>query len=233
MYLNKLLKLEDIVDQIMKNEQGALPKVKIDPEHGKIIADAYEKMEHNPNHPDVKAAYGALINETKKQYKDMLDKGLKISKTKKGMDNPYPTSKHLHEDVDRGHMWYFPTEQGFGSEGDHPDDHPMLEPTEFKDNEGKPMLANDIFRVVHDSIHSKLRNNFGSKGEHEAYLEHKKTYSPLAQKALATETMGQNNWVWAGPKSEGYRKDPKNSTIYAPQKAGLLPDRILEGKWHE
>jgi hypothetical protein len=56
------------------------PQVKINPEHGKVIADAYHNMKHDPNHPDVKAAYGALINETKQQFQNMLNQGLKISK---------------------------------------------------------------------------------------------------------------------------------------------------------
>lgn len=206
-------------------------QVKINPEHGKIIANAYENMPHNPNHPQVKAAYNTLINETKQQYKKMLDSGMKFTKIKSGMDNPYPTSKHLHADVDKGHMWYYPTEAGFGHGENQFKDHPMLQPTEFKDDEGKPMLANDIFRQVHDSIHHKLRNGFGPKGEHEAYLEHKKMYSPLAQKALASETMGQNSWVTAGPYAEHNKKNP-SQTVFAEQKAGLLPEDIINGKWH-
>ncbi|HUM42181.1 MAG TPA: hypothetical protein PKI14_04455 [Fervidobacterium sp.] len=207
--------------------------VKINPEHGKIIADAYENMPHNPEHPQVKAAYDALINETKQQYKDLLASGLKVSKMKPGMENPYPTSKHLHADIENNnHMWYYPTEQGFGTESVAPQNHPMLQPTEFKDDEGKPMLANDIFRQTHDFIHNKLKNGFGPKGEHEAYLEHKKSYSPLAQKALATETMGQNSTVNFGKHGEHNRKNPAQ-TIFADQKAGLLPEHIINGEWHK
>lgn len=223
---------KDEGDDFEKNENfPGRPKVQINPEHGRQIADAYEQMKHDPEHPDVKAAYGALIDETKKQYQNLLDSGLKISKIPQGQPNPYPTSKHLHDDVDSGHMWYYPTDQGFGS-GDVSKDHPMLQPTEFKDNEGKPMLANDCFRVVHDKIHHNLRNKFGAKGEHEAYIAHKKTFSPLAQKALATETMGQNSWVnYSTAHGEHNRKNP-TKTIFADQKAGLLPDHILNAKWH-
>jgi hypothetical protein len=207
------------------------PKVNLNPEHGKIIANAYENMKHQPNHPQVKAAYNALINETKDQFKDMLNRGIKISKMKPNQENPYPTSKHLHADLDKGHMWLFPTELGFGSETDMPKDHPMLQPTEFM-HEGKPLLANDIFRLVHDSIHHKLRNGFGPKGEHESFLEHKKMYSPLAQKALATETMAQNSYVNFSNKI-GHLNQKKPGSAYAPQKAGLLSDNIINGKWHE
>ena len=214
--------------------QGPIaPQVKINPEHGKIIANAYENMKHDPNHPDVKAAYDALIGETGQQYQNLLNSGLKVSKMKAGQPNPYPTSKHLHADVDKGHMWYFPTELGFGSEDSIPHDHPMLRPTQFKDNEGQPMLANDVFRVVHDKIHHNLRNGFGPKGEHESYLEHKKTFSPLAQKALFTETAAQNNHVnWSEKNGEHNRANP-SQTIFAPQKSGLLPKNITEGDWHK
>lgn len=214
-----------------KNEK---PFVKINPEHGKMIADAYESMPHTPDHPETKAAYQALINETKEQYKNLLAGGLKISKMRPDMQNPYPTSKHLHADLENNnHMWYYPTETGYGPEGSSQSlNHPMLQPTEFKDPEGKPMLANDVFRVVHDTIHNKLKNGFGPKGEHESYLEHKKTYSPLAQKALATETMGQNSTVNFGTHGEHNRKNP-SQTIYAEQKAGLLPEHIINGNWHQ
>lgn len=217
--------------ETLAKAEGQAPKVNLNPAHGKIIADAYGQMKHDPNHPEVKAAYGALINETKKQFQDMLNSGFKISKIKEGQENPYPTSKHLHADVDNGHMWYFPTEQGFGSGDEIHKDHPMLQPTEFNHG-GKPMLANDLFRVVHDRIHHKLRNGFGPKGEHESFLEHKKMYSPLAQKALASETMGQNSFVNFSNEI-GHLNQQKPGSAYAPQKAGLMPDHIINGKWHE
>jgi hypothetical protein len=208
------------------------PVVKLNPEHGRMIADAYHNMKHDPSHPEVKASYDALINETKQQYKDLLASGLKISKIQPNMDNPYPTSKHLHADMtNNNHMWYYPTSLGFGSEDSIPHDHPMLRETEFKDPEGKPMLANDVFRVVHDSVHNKLKNGFGPKGEHESFLEHKKTYSPLAQKALATETMGQNNYVNFSSQI-GHLNRAKPGSAYAPQKAGLMPDEIINKDWH-
>ena len=109
----------------------------------------------------------------------------------------------------------------------------MLQSTEFH-LDGKPLLANDLFRIVHDYRGHYLggKSTFGPKGEHQAYLTHKKDFSPLAQKALATETMGQNSWVNFGPYGEKNKKNPQNTT-YAEQKAGLLPDEIINGRWHE
>ena len=202
--------------------------VKINPEHGKIIADAYENMKHGPNHPAVKASYDALINEIKTQFKDLINKGLKIDKMKSGT-NPYPTSREMHEDVEKNnHLYYFPTAEGYGAQEQNKN-HPMLQETEFK-HENQPLLANDMFRIVHDvnGHHIGGKSGFGPKGEHQAYLTHKKMYSPLANKALFTETAGQNNYVNFGPNGESNRKDPKN-TIYAEQKAGLMPDEIING----
>jgi hypothetical protein len=208
-------------------------EIKLNPEHGKLIAGAYEKMQHNPDDPKVKEAYGALINETKKQFKEMLDSGFKFSKMKSDQPNPYKTSKDVHEDIERNkHLWFFPTEQGFGQEGQS-QSHPMLQPTEFQ-IEGKPLLANDLFRIVHDyrGHHLGGKSSFGPKGEHQAYLTHKKDFSPLAQKALATETMAQNSWFNYGPFAD-YNKKNLNNPKYAEQKAGLLPDEIISGRWHE
>jgi hypothetical protein len=204
--------------------------VKINPEHGRIIADEYDKLKHDPENPEVKEAYGSLIKETNQQFKDLIGGGLTIDKIKPG-ETPYTSSKEMHNDVEKNnHLYYFPTEEGYGSGGKG---HPMLQPTEFKQGD-KPMLANDVFRIVHDINGHHLAGNsgFGPKGEHQAYLQHKKMFSPSAQKALFTETAGQNNWVNFSKKyGEFNRKNPKN-TIYAEQKASLFPSNILEAVFH-
>jgi hypothetical protein len=199
-------------------------KTKVDPQHAAKIAQAYHDMPHDPNHPDVKAAYGALINETKDQFQHMKNAGLKITPIKSGQSNPYPNSKAMHDDVKHNnHLYFFPTEQGFGSGDSNPTDHPMLQPTgEYVD--GHHLMANDMFRVVHDYFgHAKEGTGFGPHGEEGAWQEHSKMFSPLAQKALTTETRGQNSWVNFGPHGEANRKNP-NQTVYADQKAGLMPD---------
>jgi hypothetical protein len=208
------------------------PAVNVNPEHGKQIASSYEGMKHSPGDPAVQKAYGALINETMDQFNHIKNSGLKISKIKPGMANPYKNSKDVMHDIhNNNHLWFFPTEGGFGSEGSAPKDHPLLTPTKIL-HEGSPLLANDVFRIVHDYFgHAKEGHTFGPKGEHSAFLTHKQMYSPEAQKALATETMGQNNTVNFGKHGEENRKNPQK-TVYADQKAGLLPENIVHGKWH-
>lgn len=215
---------------------GQKPKVNLNPEHGKIIASAYDQMKHDPNHPDVKAAYGALVNETKQQYQGLLKQGFKFTKVLNPSQYPYKNSKDMHHDIEHNkHLYYLPTEgDSFGPTGGAPKDHPLLAPTEFKSHDGKAMLANCLLRQVHD-VNGHFyggKTTFSPKGEHEAYLHHKKMYSEQAQPALANELIMQNSYVNFGPNGEHNRKNPSD-TIYAPQKVGLVPDWVWKGKWHE
>lgn len=209
--------------------------VRINPEHGRIIADSYDQMKHDPNNPEVKSSYDALIKETSNQFKDLLGKGFKISQNQLGKENEYNTAEDMHRDIDQNnHLSYFPTERGFGAEGgvEHKD-HPMLQQTEFK-HEGKPLLANDLFRIVHDvnGHHAGGRLGFSPMEEHQAYLQHKTMYSPLANKALFTETVGQNSHQnFSRTTGEHNTNNPKD-TIFSEQKAGLIPEHIINGKFH-
>lgn len=210
-------------------------RARVNPDRAKKIAEAYHQMEHNPDHPEVKRSYNALINETLDQFEHIKNNtDMKFSKIKPGMKNPYASSKDLHRDIrENNHMWYFPTEQGFGSDDQGPQDHPMLKPTKHEHNDGSPMVANDVFRIVHDYFgHSKEGNGFGPHGEEHAWHTHKQMYSPAAQKAMTTETRGQNSWVNFGPHAEHNRSNPSN-TIYANQKAGILPDWAHEHDEHD
>lgn len=206
--------------------------VKANPAAQAKIAKAYEAMKHDPTNPDVVKAYDALIKETEGQFEDLQkNKGLKISRIGEGTPNPYKSSADLIKDVKQNkHMAYFPTETGFGASGaaDAVQNNPLLRETKFIGPDGKPMLANDLFRVVHDYYgHVEGENKFGPTGEERAYQQHSKMFSPEAKKALATETRGQNSWVNYGPFGEENRANPAN-TKYAEQKTGLLPDWAME-----
>lgn len=205
------------------------PAIDVDPERAKKIAKAYEEMEHKPNNKKVKAAYDALIGETLDQFQHIKNSGLKISKIEEGQENPYKSSKDLIKDITQNnHMWFYPTEQGFGSkESEDKHAHPLMAPTAEKIGNHR-MLANDVFRVVHDYFgHVKEGHGFGHTGEENAWKIHKQMYSPEAQKALTSETRGQNSWVNFGPHGESNRKNP-SKTVYAEQKAGLLPDWVTK-----
>lgn len=163
----------------------------------------------------------------------MLQNGMRMSIIQPNQENPYKDSTDMHNDIEKNkHLWIYPTDQGFGSEGNAHKDHPLLQETGRIHN-GHKMLANDEFRAVHDYFghFAGSKTKFGGTGEHQAYIKHKKMFSPEAQKALATETMGQNNTVLWGKNGEYNRSNP-SKTIFADQKAGLLPDNIINGKWH-
>lgn len=200
----------------------------VNQDRAKKIAAAYHDMPHTPDDPQVKEAYDALINETMNQWKAIQQSGLKVTPIQPGQENPYKNSKDVHKDIrENNHLYYFPTDQGFGSGEQGGFNHPMLRQTDAEIG-GKPAVANDIFRIVHDYFgHGKEGTGFGPKGEENAWHAHRRMYSPAAQKALTTETRGQNSWVNFGPHGEANRANPAN-TIYADQKAGLLPDWAME-----
>ncbi|OUV27991.1 MAG: hypothetical protein CBC48_13795, partial [bacterium TMED88] len=169
---------------------------KLDEARSKRISDAYDKQESNPNAPEVKESYAALIDETIAQYEDILTDGYAIEMS----NTEYKSSSDMISDLrDNKNMRVFSTEEGFGTEGITDADraaNPMLAPTKFKDKNGKPLLVNDVFRFVHDFFgHSKEGNSFGPIGEENAWAVHSRMYSPLARKAMTTETRGQNSWV--------------------------------------
>ena len=145
------------------------------------------------------------------------------------MDDPYPNPRMAIEDIrNNKHMWIFPTDDGFGSGSFDPEDNPLLAVTDFEIS-GKPAMVNDIFRAVHDVFgHAKESAGFRAGGEETAWRMHSAMYSPLARRALTTETRGQNSWVNFGPKGEKNRSASPADTVYADQKIGLLPEWVSE-----
>lgn len=220
----------DAADAYRQKSNLGLPEpqtyVKVDPKFGARVAQAFDEMVHNPNDPQTKAAYAALIDETTAQYQAIKDTGLKIEFIT-GKD-PYAASPRLAvEDVkNNNHLWVFPTEAGFGS--GEVQDSPMLAPTDEKIGD-RPLLANDVFRIVHDYFgHVKEGNGFRADGEENAWRIHASMYSPLARAAMTTETRGQNSWLNFGPHGTKNQTAKSAETVYAPQKVGLLPKEFWE-----
>jgi hypothetical protein len=199
----------------------------VDPTRAKRIADEYDRMEHAPNDPQVKASYDALIRETLAQYTALVNAGYTFEFYPRDHD-PYPNSPHeavvdLHNNK---HLYVFPTQEGFGS-GDADDSyHPLLRDSGIRWN-GQPVSYNDLFRAVHDVFgHAKEGVGFRANGEENAWRQHSAMYSDLARKALTSETRGQNSWVNFGPYGEQNQNANQADTVYADQKAGLLPDWV-------
>ena len=91
-----------------------------------------------------------------------------------------------------GEFSFFMTEKGFGT-GQATPDHPMLRETKYKTADGEPMIANDLFRVVHDMVaHVRGGFSFSTNGEFNGMLTHASTLPESAWPALFAETFGQN-----------------------------------------
>jgi len=197
----------------------------VDPEHSKSIAQAYEEMKHEPDSPAVKNAYEAMINETKAQYEAIKSTGLKIEPIPAGMPDPYAKNPRLaaHDVAENNHLWFFPTSSGHGTLSKI-SDNPLLRPMGEKIGDHE-MLANDMFRVVHDYFgHLQHGHGFRAAGEDNAWRSHSAMYSDIARPAMTSETRGQNSWVNYGPHGEKNRNASGVDTIYADQKVGLMPD---------
>lgn len=91
--------------------------VKVDTARAGRIADAYTAMKHEPNDSAVQAAYRAMADETIAQYQYVKASGIKIETILPGQPDPYPNGpRDVLKDIAAGHIWYFPTESGFGRE---------------------------------------------------------------------------------------------------------------------
>lgn len=197
--------------------------VQADPDRGERIALAYQNMKHEPDDPAVRATFRAMIDETVAQYQFVKASGIIIEAIEPGQPDPYPDGpRQVLEDIENGHLWFFPTDQGFGTLTEAERTNPLLEPTnEFIGD--RQLLANDVFRIVHDFFGHGLEGaGFGARGEENAWQAHMRLYSQSALPAVTTETRGQNSWVNFGPYGEQNRQDPRN-TVYADQKTGLMP----------
>ncbi len=217
-------------------------RLQINPELSKATADAFERMPHTPNDPKVQQAYQQLIKEVTDQYNHLTQQGVKMEPWLQP-GQPYKNSADMSADVgNNSHLWYYPTdnphETGYGSDPAalDPSFNPMVAKTGHVVN-GYETRANDLLRAVHDYYgHAKEGHEFGPEGELNAWAEHAKTLSPLAQQALTTETHGQNSWVNFGPhlrrpdgsipKRGEVNWVPPQARPFAEQKAGILPPEV-------
>ena len=169
----------------------------LDEARAKRISDAFDAMKHDPNNPEVKAAYEALAKETLDQYNEFAKAEYKVEINN---NEPYNNSQEMIDDLrNNKRMKIFSTESGFGDSkitDKQRAENPLLRDSGIKDINGKPLLINDVFRAIHDFYgHAELGNSFGPKGEENAWNVHARMFSPEARKAMTTETRGQNSFV--------------------------------------
>lgn len=149
--------------------------VRIDPELGSAIAEAY--MAAPTRDERAFAAYAAFCAQTVQQYHFLVGRvefgGLGVA-VRVVDDDPYPDALAMVEDVRRRRLRVFAS----AATGNP---HPYLSDAE-----------NDMFRAVHDAFgHAASGRGFDVHGEEAAWLKHGAMYTPLARRALTTEIRGQ------------------------------------------
>lgn len=167
------------------------------------------------------------------QYESLLDAGL-IVKAWEGEGEPYkvseekpwvPSSNRMREMVEEtGEFFFFMTEKGFGEEGATEGAHPFLQMSPVKTSDGKPMLYNDVFRVVHDAVaHLNGGFSFSTRGEMNAMLAHASTLPKDSWSALWAETFAQNAYY------EVHKKYAEQ-TYYSSKFVGLIEELQKQGE---
>lgn len=173
-------------------------------EPGRRMAQVYKNLTSNPHDPAVREAYQAFTQETAAQGQAIRQAGITPEFV---TQDPYRNSAEMMADVRRGRIKILSTPEG---------GHPLLTPQQ-----------NDEFRFVHDVMgHAREGHQFGPLGEERAYRTHAPMYSPLARRAMATETRGQNSWVNFTP---GHEQLAPTARPFAEQKAALWPEEYTGG----
>lgn len=195
------------------------------------VAEAYDRMKHAPDDPEVRRAYDAMAQETIDQLAAAKDAGIDFTAIR-GAD-PYAASPSLgYADIaERGNLYFFPTDAGFGSSIEFdPSQNPLLKRI-GRVGDLDNATVNDAFRIVHDLYGHYGPGNpfFRAPGEERAYLLHRRMYSPEALPAMTSETRGQNSWLNYGPYGPRNRNASSEDTVFADQKTGIMdPFTYLE-----
>ena len=208
--------------------------VAVDESRATRIAQAYEEMENAPQDPVVREAYENLIVQTIDQYRALENAGYKfwftdlsIPDNIEYLSSPWNAMRDIRANKTMG---IFPTDEGFGSSDLDVSNNPMLMDTGIEWPSGSPngpkkkVLANDLFRAVHDAFgHGLEGSGFRARGEENAWQAHVRLFTGSAVGAITSETRGQNSWLNYGPYGEQNRNAKVEDTIFADQKVGLMP----------
>lgn len=177
-------------------------RVRLDPVLGAAIAGVY--MTAPSLDERALAAYAVFRRETVSQFRFLVGRvefgGLGVTVRTTDTD-PYADAGSMVEDLRQRRLRVFAS----AATGNP---HPLLTDGE-----------NDMFRAVHDAFgHAAIGRGFDRHGEEAAWLKHSGMYSPLARRALTTETRGQNC-----AQIFHYR-----GVRFAEQKAALLPSAFSD-----
>ena len=193
-------------------DTATLAKVKASP-LANDIAQAYDKLVSDPTNPEVIAAYSKLSEEVEDQFRYMTDElGINVKFVD---EDPYQVMGKNGKMVTDSQLFMKDILEN-----------KQLLVYKTAEDQVHPLLSKDIndkFRAVHDFFgHAASGRGVLADGEEAAWISHSLMFSPLARRAMTTETRGQNSWVNA------YGKDENGEIVkFAEQKAGLLPDAYV------
>lgn len=171
-------------------------------------ADAYQAGPHQPNHPKVQRSYRSFRQHIGQQWDMLTEAGYNfepwsgINQRGEEQEQPYNNSAEMLADLrNNKHLYYFRTEVSQSTEGALPPGHPMAKQITVTTTDGRrqQMVANDVFRAVHDTIAHSEGHQFGPYGEKRAWWTHRSSLPSQARLALWNETRAQNAWTNAGP----------------------------------
>lgn len=167
-------------------------------------AHQYDIGEHQPTHPKIQRSYRSFRQHIRQQWNALAAAGYRFEPWSgtdahgEQQEQPYANSAEMVTDLrDNKHLYYFRTE----ASGGLPPDHPMAKEITVTMPDGTPtkLVANDVFRAVHDSIAHSEGHQFGPHGEKCAWWTHRASLPSEARLALWNETRAQNAWTNAGP----------------------------------
>jgi hypothetical protein len=165
-------------------------------------ARAYDAARHEPKHPRVARSYRYFRQHIAAQWNMLVDAGYTFDPWQGDQEQPYVDSADMLADLrDNKHLSYFRTEVSQHTNGALPPDHPMasMVTVTMPSGERRRMVANDVFRAVHDALAHSEGHQFGPFGEKRAWWTHRSCLPREARLALWNETRAQNCWTNAGP----------------------------------
>ena len=162
-----------------------------DQEQGTAIGQSYAAM------PDeitagARVAYAVFVQEVREQFAELRTR-IRVDFTD---EDPYEDFAELSRDVrTNGRLAIWKTQEDQG--------HPLM-----------CRWDNNRFRAVHDFHgHYSTGRGFDRHGEEAAWFRHSQMFSPVARRAMTTETRGQSSaFIWVN-----------GGKVFPPQKAVLLP----------
>lgn len=173
------------VADLYKQHHGLAPHPPVDysrvvalPDSTRALAKGYDLLSNRPQE-EAFPAFHAMGEETGRQF-DYLTRspkrgglGLSVFTSR---ENPYSGPQEMFNDIADNKRIRVLSDSATGG-------HPVFSPDQ-----------NEQFRAVHDVFgHYATGRGFDRHGEEAAYLHHARMYSPLARRALAVETRGQNS----------------------------------------